>query len=187
MALATRGINNMWVGYAFQPLIGAAALWALAHWQPTHTSRSALRYAVPLFVAVNVVLILAIEDRRTFSLVAGPFHYMVLLLAALWTFLRLNLASEEEVWRQDWFWITGGLMLFAAASTAIGPLAWYFLEPRVELLHAMFNVRAAAHVAALAAITWGILWQKRQTFSGGSSSPLSSPSSSSSAGSASRW
>lgn len=187
VSLGWRGFNNHWVSYVFQPALGASGLWALAHWQPDSTGRSALRFAIPLVVVVNIGLMLVVDDRSTFSLVASPFHHITLLLAAMWTFLRRSLASEEPLLKQDWFWVTAGIMLFAATGTAIGPLAWYFVGPRVDLLHAMLNVRAAANVAAFAAITWGMLCQSRQGFSGGSSFPLPSRSSSSSAGSASRW
>jgi hypothetical protein len=186
-ALAMRNINNHMVGYVFEPVVGGLALWAISCWQPDRTARSALRFAVPLFVIVSVVLIYAFEDRSTFSVVSTPFHYLVQLFAALWTFVRLSMLSDDPIVRQDWFWIMGGMILIAAVSTALGPLAWYLLRPRVDLLHAMLNVRAGAYLAAFVAITWGMLCQTRRTFSGGSFSPLSSPSSSSSAGSASRW
>lgn len=186
-ALGMRNINNHWVGYVFAPVSGGVALWAISHWQPDRTSRSALRFAVPLFVIVSVLLIYAFDDRSTFSLVSSPFHYLVQLFAALWTFVRLSMLPEEPIARQDWFWIMGGMILIAGVSTALGPLAWYLLRPRVDLLHAMLNVRAGAYLAAFVAITWGMLCQTRRTFSGGSFSPLSSPSSSSSAGSASPW
>lgn len=187
MVLGLRGINNHWVFYSFMPLLGAVALWALSYWQPDATGRAALRYAIPLVVLVNVVLIFAFEDQQTFSLLASPFHFLVLLFAALWTFVRRSLVSDEMLLRQDWFWITGGIMLSAASATALGPLAWYFLRPRVDLLHVMLNFGAAADMVAFAAITWGMFCQSRPSFSGGSFSPPSSQSSSSSAGSASPW
>ena len=180
LVLGLRGINNLWVGYIFQPILGGVGLWALSYWQPDDTSRTGLRYAVPLVVVVNVILILAIEDRRTFSLVASPFHYITLLLASLWTFVRLSITTEDPLAREEWFWITGGLMLYAATSTAIGPLAWYLLRPRVDLLHAMLNVRAASNILAFAAITLGMLCPRQQKYSGGFFSRPFSPSSSSS-------
>lgn len=185
--LASRNINNHWVGYVFAPVAGGLALWAISYWQPDRNARSALRFAVPLFAIVSVALIYALEDRSTFSIVSGPFHYLVQLFAALWTFVRLSMVSDEPILQQDWFWIMGGMILIAAVSTAVGPLAWYLLRPRVDLLHAMLNVRAGAYLAAFVAITWGMLCQTRRTFSGGSFSPLSSPSSSSSAASPSQW
>jgi hypothetical protein len=181
--MAVRGINNHWLGYFFQPLHVAVALWALSHWHVEATARAALRFAIPLVFTVGILLSVAIEDRQTFSLISGPFHNIVLLLAALWIFVRRSVASDAPVLQQDWFWIAGGMMLIAASSTAVGPLAWYFLRPRVDLLHAMLNVRATADVAAFLAITWGMMCPKRQSFSGGYSSPRFSPSSSSLEGS----
>lgn len=185
--LGARNINNHWVGYVFQPLTGALALWAISHWQPDRTARAAIRFAVPLFVIVSIALIYAFEDRRTFSIVSSPFHYLVQLFAALWTFVRLSMSSDEPIVRQDWFWIMGAMILIAAVSTAVGPLAWYFLGPRVDLLHAMLNIRAGVYLAGFVAITWGMTCQTRRLFSGGSFSPLSSPSSFSSEDSPSRW
>lgn len=178
--LASRNINNHWIRYVFEPASVAIVLWALSHWQPDSTSRMALRFAVPLVLLVSAVLVLTLENRRTFSLVASPFQNMVLLFAALWTFIALSLHSALPLLRQDWFWISAGLMLFAASSIAIGPLAWYFLRPRLDLLHAMLNVQAGASTVAFAAITWGMLCQRQPEFSGGSFSPHSWRSSSSS-------
>lgn len=175
------GINNLWTGYVGQPLISSVLLWALSQWHPYGSARTALRAAVPLVVLVSVIFTVTIDNAHAFSLVVGPFHSIVMLLAAVWTFVSLSLRAEALIIREDWFWIIGGVMLYAATATAMQPLAWYLIQERVDLLHAAFNVRAAIVILSFAAITWGMLSHRTQTFSGGSSSPPSSPSSFSSA------
>jgi hypothetical protein len=132
-------------------------------------------------ILVSVALTLTLDDPRSFSLVVTPFHAIVMLLAAVWTFVSLSLEARSFIGREDWFWIIGGLMLYAATATAMQPLAWYLISERVDLLHAAFNVRAAVVLLSFAAITWGMLLRRMPRYSGGSSSPPSSPSSSSSA------
>lgn len=180
--LGASGRNNLWLGYVGHPVISAALLWALAEWHPRKGAALALKAAIPLVILVSVVLTLTLDDPRSFSLVVTPFHSIVMLLAAVWTFVSLSLDARTSIVREDWFWIIGGLMAYAATATAIQPLAWYLIQERVDLLHAAFNVRAAVVLLSFAAITWGMLSQGARRFSGGSSSPPSSPSSSSSAG-----
>ena len=182
MALGARGINNLWALYAFMPVITALILLALSFFHPTNAGRVALKAAIPPVVLVSVLLSLTIDDARQFSLVVAPFHSTVTLLASLWTFVALSFRADSAIHRNDWFWIIGGVMLYAAATTAIQPLSWYLLRERVDLLHAAFNIRAAIVLTSFAAITWGMLSQGTRLSSGGSSSPPSSPSSFSSVG-----
>lgn len=182
MLIGSRGIQNLWLGYAGEPLKSAALLWALASWQPNRRAGLALRAAIPLVIAVSIVLTLTLDDTKSFSLAVAPFHAIVTLLAAVWTFVSLSLDARSSIVREDWFWIVGGIMLYAATATAMQPLAWYLIKGRVDLLHAAFNVRAGIVVLSFIAITWGMLPRATPRSSGGSSSPRSSPSSFSSAG-----
>ena len=182
--IGSRGRNNLWLGYAGYPVLSMAMLWALAQWHPAKSARLALKLAIPLVLLVSVVLTLTLDDPTDFSLAVAPFHAIVMLLATVWTFVSLSLAAESSIVHEDWFWIIGGVMLYAATATAMQPLAWYLIRERVDLLHAAFNVRAAVLLLSFAAITWGMLLRGVPRYSGGSSWPPSSPSSSSSAGSA---
>lgn len=182
--MGARGRNNLWLGYLGHPLISITLLWALAQWHPARPARLALKIAIPLVLLVSVVLTVTLDDPRDFSLAVAPFHAIVMLLAAVWTFVSLSLASESSIAHEDWFWMIGGIMLYAAIATAMQPLAWYLIRERVDLLHAAFNVRAAVITLSFAAIAWGMLLRGAPKYSGGSSWPPSSPSSSSSAGSA---
>ena len=183
MLLGARGRNNLWLGYVGHPLLSTALLWALAQWHPAKSARLALKVAIPLVLVVSVVLTLTLDDPRDFSLAVAPFHAIVMLLATVWTFVSLSLATEQSLAGEDWFWMIGGVMLYSAIATAMQPLAWYLIRERVDLLHAAFNVRAAVVLLSFAAITWGMLLRAPRS-SGGSSWPPSSPSSSSSEGSA---
>jgi hypothetical protein len=189
LALPLETMNNLWVGYLFMSLTGAVALWALSHWHAPGTGRLTLRLAIPLFVGVSAVLTLRIENTHAFSLVAAPFHGLVLLLAGIWTFIRLSLAEAAPLLRRDWFWTLAGFMLWAGTTTALEPVAWYLLSAeRVDLVGLAINVKAASDLLAFAAITWGVLCPvPPPTSSGGSSSLPSSPWASWSAPSASRW
>ena len=184
MLLGSRGLNNLWTGYAGVPLVTGVLLWALAHWHPREAAKLALKVAVPLVVLVSVVLTVTLDDPRDFSLAVMPFHAAVMLLAAVWTFVSLSLEAKSSIVHADWFWIIGGVMLYAAVAATMQPLAWYLIRERVDLLHAAFNVRAAVVILSFAAITWGMLPRGTPRYSGGSSPPPSSPFSSSSAGSA---
>lgn len=179
--LAARGTNNLWLRYVGDPLTTAALLWALGNWHPAKYASLALRAAIPLVLLVSVALTLVFDDPRSFSLAVAPFHSILTLLAAIWTFVALSMESHTSLLREDWFWIIGGVMLHAATATAMQPLAWYLINQRVDLLHAAFNVRAAIELLSFGAITWGMLARQTPRSSGGSLPPRSSPSSFSSA------
>lgn len=184
MLIGARGRNNLWLGYFAHPLISVSLLWALAQWHPVRSARLALKTAIPLVIVVSVALTVALDDPKDFSLAVAPFHAIVMLLATVWTFVSLSLDADSSIAQEDWFWIIGGVMLYAATAATMQPLAWYLIRERVDLLHAAFNVRAAVVILSFAAITWGMLPRRAPRFFGGSSSPPSSPFSSSSPGSA---
>jgi hypothetical protein len=187
-AMAGLGHNNLWLSYVSMPLEGAAVLWTLSYWHPPGTGRLTLRVAVPLFVLLSAALTIAAEDPRATSLVVGPFRGLVLLLAALWTFLRRGLTSHEHLMQQDWFWVVGGFMLIGGVSTPFQPLIWYLVNSgRLDMISAAFSLKAVTEIAAFAAIARGVVCPLRSTSSGGDSSPPFSPLGSSSARSASRW
>jgi len=172
--LGLRGANNLWLSYAFMPLTTGLALWALSHWQARGTLRLALRASIPVVVLVSVALTVAVENTRTFSLVTAPFHGLVLLLAALATFIHLSFRADGPLLRHDWFWVTSGLIIYAGTTAAVQPLGWYFLAEREELVRAVWTVSAAAGILAFIAIAGGLLCPELPTSSGGSSSPPSS-------------
>lgn len=180
--LGSRGRNNLWLGYVGHPLISVTLLWALAQWHPGRAARLALKTAIPLVLLVSLTLTLTLDDPNDFSLVVAPFHAMVMLLASVWTFVSLSLEAKSWIVHEDWLWIIGGVMLYAGTTATMQPLAWYLIRERLDLLHAAFNVRAAVMILSFAAITWGILPRRAPRYSGGSSSPPSSPSSFSSGG-----
>jgi len=188
LALGLHKVNNLWVGYVFMPMTGAVALWALSLWHEPGTAQLALRLAIPLFVAVSAALTLRVEDAHAFSLVAAPFHGLVLLIAAIWTFILRSLGETTTLLRRDWFWAVAGLMLYAGTSAALEPVAWYLVSAaRMDLLFLAINAKAGSDIVAFAVITWGVLCPVPPKSSGGSSSPPSSPWGSSSAPLASRW
>jgi hypothetical protein len=180
--------SNMWVGYVFRPLTGAVVLWMLSLWQTGNTARLALRAAIPLFMLLSVVLTLTVEDANTFSRFVGPYHALVLVLAAAWTFVARSLSESGPLARQDWFWAVGGVLLYYGTYTALQPVAAFLLaSDREDLVHAAFNLKAAMDVLAFAAVTGALFCPVPPTSSGGSSSPPSSPSPSSSPPSARPW
>ena len=187
MASLSRG-ENLWLGYVIPPLGSVLALWALSLGHPDAVGRVAIRVAIPLEILVGVILTLTIEDPSTFSLVTSPFHALVVLLAASWTFLRLGLSETEGLARRDWFWIVGGIMIYSATLTALQPVSWFLRAAgRLDLLAAVYYAKAAADIVAFLAIAGGMLCPVLPTSSGGSSSPGSSPWASSSAPSARPW
>jgi hypothetical protein len=180
LALASASVNNLWLGHVGAPLTGAVALWMLSHWQTRATARLALRLAVPLFVAASAGLSLSVDDPTTFSLFAAPFHSVVILLAALWTFVVRGMDAPARPAGADWFWVLLGVMIYTGTGTAMQAVIWFLYDAgRVDLMRAAFNLKASADIVAFLAVAGGMLCPLPPTPSGSSSSPRSSASGSS--------
>jgi hypothetical protein len=186
--VALRWGENQFVPHVFLPLTGAVLMWAFSEWQTTDTTRLAMRLAIVPFMGVSVALSVLADNPRTFSLFAAPYHAIAILIAASWTFVRRSLRGAGSLPREDWFWVTGGFMLYLGGYTALQPLISYlFASGRNDLIMAAFNLRAAVNILAWIAISGGLLCPIPPTSSGGLSSLPSSPSPSSSPPLARPW
>lgn len=184
LLLASRGISNLWIGHLGAPVNGAVALWMLSLWHPTSTGRTALRVTLPVFVAVSVALRVWVDDPTWFSLFAAPFDAMVVLLAAVWTFVALSLRATAFLPSFAWFWILPGLMVHVGIGTAIQAVIWYLYEAgRTDLIRATVDLWSGLDIVAFVVIAGGMLCRLPPMRSGGSSPPPSSRSASSWAGS----
>lgn len=156
--LASLHLRNLWLWHVGAPVTGAAALWMLSLWHEPGTGRLALRVAIPIFVGVSAALSLLVDDPTTFSLFAAPFHALVLLLAAVWTFVSRSLREQRRLVSCDWFWILTGLMLYTGISTAIQAVVGVLFEAgRLDLISAIFQLKAGLTILAFVAIAGGML------------------------------
>ena len=179
LAFAVQGRHNLWLRYLAGPLEAFAVLWALSLWQGEPIGRLALRYAVAVFWLTWILLVGFVERTTTFGLVTGPLLSLVLLGASLLTLLlRVRVQEEGFLW-EDWFWVSIGLALWYGSAAALEPLARLLVESQPGVVYSAYQVKAVVDIVASLAIAWGILCPIPPP-SGGSSSPASSPSPSSS-------
>jgi hypothetical protein len=176
LLLASRGVNNHWLGYLFTPLNGIAVIAALMGWQSGEVGRLVLRILLPLYLIAWTVIVFVVEDIRTFSLVAGPFSAFVLLSVVAATFVIRSMHSVDTLTGQDWFWIGIGLMMYYGIETGFPPVALLLGRSRPDLLVAAIQARAAVIIAAMLTVSWGLLCPTTLPQSGGSSSRSASPS-----------
>ena len=174
--LASRGQNNHWLIYLSTPLNGVAVIVALIGWQVREAGQLVLRILLPLYLLAWTVIVFAVEDIRTFSLLAGPFSAFVLLSAVAATFVTRSMHSVDPLTRQDWFWISIGLLIFYGIETGYPPVALLLGRSRPDLLLAAIQARAAFSIAAMLTVSWGLLCPTTLPQSGGSSSRSASPS-----------
>jgi hypothetical protein len=176
LLLAMRGVNNHWLGYLSTPLNGVAVIVALIGWQVREAGQLVLRILLPLYLLAWTVIVFAVEDMTTFSLVAGPFSAFLLLSTVSATFVTRSMHSLDPLTRQDWFWISIGLLIFYGIETGYPPVALLLGRSRPDLLLAAIQARAAVVIAAMLTVSWGLLCPTTLPQSGGSSSRLASPS-----------
>ena len=183
--LASRDINNHWLGYVATPAAGALMLWALSLWQTRSAPRFAMRVAIPISLLVWTLVVTTVENPRTFSTVAQPLASVLGLAAAAYTLVARSLEETEGLTRQDWFWTCGGLALYFGSASMLGPLAT-LLGGNLALLARAYELKSVLDVMAHLAIARGITCRTQVRPSGVSFSPASSPSALSSSPSALR-
>ena len=176
LLLASRGVNNHWLIYLSTPLIGVTVIAALSGWQVRERGRLVLRILRPLYLVAWTVIVFAVEDINTFSLVAGPFSAFVLLSAVSATFVARSMHSVHPLTKQDWFWVSIGLLIFYGIETGYPPVALLLGRSRPDLLLAALEARSAVIIAAMITVSWGLLCPTTLPQSGGSSSRSASPS-----------
>jgi hypothetical protein len=176
LLLASRGINNHWLIYLSTPINGAAVIVAMIGWQMGEGGRLILRILLPLYLAAWTTIVFTIEDINTFSLVAGPFSALVLLIAVSATFVLRSTRSLDPLIRQDWFWVSIGLLIFYGVETGYPPVALLLGQSRPDLLLAALQARSVIIIVAMITVSWGLLCPTTLPQSGGSSSRLASPS-----------
>lgn len=174
-----RHTNTLWMNYLCDAVSGAVLLLTLSLWQTNSVSRLALRLLTPLYLLSNLVLVLAVEDVRNFSLVTSTLAGLLLLSLVLYTLIVRSLDERRQLTRFDWFWVCSGVALYYGCAMAVDPLSRVLLTGPISRLILLVNTRSAVDVVAMLVIARGLLCPMPSHPSGGSSLPPSSRSSSS--------
>jgi len=172
MGLAKPG-NNLWVIYLVGPLMGSAALYAMAQWQRNYVARITIWLMIPVALAAWALAMFSVEDAESFSLVVEPMYSLLCLGAALFTLGQRGLHEDAPLLRQDWFWLCGGLALYYGKSAVSSPVYAALIQSHPELVTRALTLMAATDIVAYLLLLTGILC--RPTPSGASSSPSPSP------------
>jgi hypothetical protein len=154
--LGTHGVNNLWVSYVVNPVGGALVLWALSCWLTRELPRLTMRLMIAPFLVVWAVLALAFDRASTFSRAAEPLANLVCLGAAAYTLVARSRTSSADLLRQDWFWISAGLVLYFGTLSTRSPLSALLVSSDPALLMRAYEVAATLCIAALLAITRGV-------------------------------
>jgi hypothetical protein len=155
-ALAAHGVRNLWVPYVFEPIGGAAVLWALAQWQDGPMARLALRLSVPAVLVTFALLTVLFDSTSDFSRAAWPMLQLVCLAAAAYTLVARSRIATGDLLRLDWFWICGGMVLFFGTFGILEPLSRALVRQDLTLFIRVYEVESLLATVAFLAIAWGI-------------------------------
>jgi hypothetical protein len=157
--MGRRGQHNLLLFVPLAPVSTALVLWALSLWQHAELPRLTLRWAIPLFVAAWGVLTFALEDTSSFSRVASPLADVVALGAAAFTLVARGQQASGPLARQDWFWVSGGMVLYFGAATMLQPLSALLVAEAPQLVIHAYEVKSVLDVFAFLAIARGVTCQ----------------------------
>ncbi len=155
--LALLDRNNHLLNYLLTPVVTAIALWILSLWQTSARSTRMLRLLIPLLIGVWVIMVIGIENTRTFSLLAEPFAGLVLLSAGLWTILTRAIREDGSLAQQEWAWIGAGMALYAATSVALPPVSSILVSVSPDLLIRAYEGKSLVDLTSFALMARGML------------------------------
>ena len=157
LALASRNVNNHWLNYAATPAATGLLLWALSLWQTTHVWKLTFGLSIPVFLVAWVALLVLVEDISTFSRIAEPMACLLVLAGATYTIATRSGSEPAPLVGQGWFWVSGGLALYAGVHCAYGPFAVLVLRDDPSLVVRALEVRSGIELVAFLAIARGAL------------------------------
>ena len=174
LVLLLRGVNNHWVNYISTPIGWGMVLWAMSYWQAGPVGFLAFRLLVPLLAITWSAIVLALENPRTFSLLAEPFAGLLVLGGAIYTLVIKVFREPGHLLRQDWLWLLGGICLVAGTAIALPITANVLLADSPRLVVKAYEIKAWFKIVAFVAIAWGVTCPIPAWRSGGFSSRASS-------------
>ena len=170
--LGRREINNHVVAVIGLPIETALILRTFAGWQIDPRARDLLRRLSPFTALFWLPPLLGWEALHDFSLVTDSAQAILCLAAAAFTLVRRSFALGGSPKQEDWFWISGGVMLYFATYALMSPLTRYFMARAPTTAVAVLTVTACAQASANLLFTLGMRCSQRRSNSGPS---ISSP------------
>jgi hypothetical protein len=155
--MSLHGERNLWLWYVSSPVSVGLLLWTLSYWMPADVGRLTYRIAIVPFLAVWGTLTLLVDDTSTFSDASFPLTKLIALAAAAIVLVVRTHRSATAVWRQDWFWVTGGMTLYFGTSAALSPLGTVLMPAHAALFESALFFKAFLDVVAFLLITRGVL------------------------------
>lgn len=154
--MGRRGEHNLLLFNLQTPVSTALVLWALSDWQHTELPPLTLRLAIIPFLAAWGVLTFALEDTSSFSRVADPLASLVGLGAAAFTLVARSHSASGPLLRQDWFWVSGGMVLYFGTATMLQPLSALLVGDAPQIVIRAYEVKSVLDFVAFLAIARGV-------------------------------
>lgn len=156
IALTATRQPNLWLTTFLMPVSVGLALWTLSWWQVSDVWRLTFRIAIVPLLLVWALLIIVVEDSSSFSSAAEPMVKLVTLAAAVFTLVSGSLARRGDLLRQDWFWISAGMVLYFGVGATLGPVSQLLAQRASQFLQFVVGVWALAASAAFLLIAKGL-------------------------------
>lgn len=148
--------NNQWFIQWANPVEDAALLMAFSAWQLRPVLRLTFRLAIPLLALVTIAIAWRVDEIGTFKAVSSPFRLLLLSSAVAWTLVSRSAVAVDRIWRQDWFWVSLGVVLHFSASVLVDPISSRLYPTRPDLVFTIYFLKASVDVLAFALIYVGM-------------------------------
>ncbi len=155
--MSRSSLNNHWTTYLVAPLMGIIALRVMIYWQRHELARIATGLMIPLSLAAWLVLLMAVEDARTFSRVVEPMYSVLALGVGVYTIGSRALHDDVPLLEQEWFWCCGALALYYGSAAAVSPLGALLVATRPDLVLKALTMQAAIDIVAYLLVSIGFL------------------------------
>lgn len=148
--------NNWWLSYYAMPLEVAFLYWILAFWQPSGFLRRVYLGGGAAMLLFAAVIYAAWPPAVSFPSLVAPVVTTAALAASLHTLVHRSVLSRNQLYVEDWFWVSLGLSIMWASTILIPSFLALFVRDSRELSVVVMMVRAAFVTLAFAIVGWGV-------------------------------
>ncbi len=115
-----------------------------------------MRFAIVPLLLASLILQVMVDQATGFSRAAQPLASLLCLAAATYTLLARSSSTSQTLARQEWFWVSAGMVLYFGVSGLIGPLSALLVADDLRLLALAYEFRAAIEILAFILISVGM-------------------------------
>ncbi len=134
--------NNLWTVHLYLPLQYGFTVWTLSYFLRADSIRNVVRFSIPVFTVVWLVVLLTLESLTTYSTFNKPFATALMILVSMITMYSINRDTTLSMRYHPGFWISTASLLYFATVFMLFLMFNYILAISQEMLGKVYQIQA---------------------------------------------